>query len=316
MAYGNVSTPGVTLSEMAAAIERQKGAANGLAGLDANGKIQQMPTAVDVGALPVLLVTEVTDFDTLYVAGQIVCYKVKATPGDHAPTKSAWGTLIASDCGTKWQIFIADNGASVYYRTRNGAWTSFLPLTGGTMTGILNSQSHINAGKASLNQTNGLMMHSTYKADTSQGKWWAPLTLPDASGDNSGTAVILQTGGATFVGGGEAGTQLYNALMSAGTITGATEKVWVASDTTIDLVVNCQTIANRKTVSINAAGKVTAPGGFAGDLSAGNITAGTMKGVVAAQNNTAYTTKQVRNVTLSTAAASGGGNGDLFFTYV
>ena len=31
MAYGNVSTPGVTLSEMAAAIERQKGAANGLA---------------------------------------------------------------------------------------------------------------------------------------------------------------------------------------------------------------------------------------------------------------------------------------------
>ena len=110
MAYGNVSTPGVTLSEMAAAIERQKGAANGLAGLDANGKIQQMPTAVDVGALPVLLVTEVTDFDTLYVAGQIVCYKVKATPGDHAPTKSAWGTLIASDCGTKWQIFIADNG--------------------------------------------------------------------------------------------------------------------------------------------------------------------------------------------------------------
>lgn len=38
--------------------------------------------------------------------------------------------------------------------------------------------------------------------------------------------------------------------------------------------------------------------------------------IATAPNNTSYTTKQVRNITLSTAAASGGGNGDLFFTYV
>ena len=43
---------------------------------------------------------------------------------------------------------------------------------------------------------------------------------------------------------------------------------------------------------------------------------GTSAAIATAPNNTSYTTKQVRNITLSTAAASGGGNGDLFFTYV
>lgn len=43
---------------------------------------------------------------------------------------------------------------------------------------------------------------------------------------------------------------------------------------------------------------------------------GTSAAIATAPNNTSYTTRQVRNITLSTAAASGGGNGDLFFTYV
>ncbi|WP_217362243.1 hypothetical protein [Cohnella herbarum] len=36
---------------------------------------------------------------------------------------------------------------------------------------------------------------------------------------------------------------------------------------------------------------------------------------VTAQNNTSYTTKQIRNITLSTAAPSGGGNGDVWIVY-
>lgn len=47
-----------------------------------------------------------------------------------------------------------------------------------------------------------------------------------------------------------------------------------------------------------------------------NLSGGTMTGVLTAQNNTFYTTKQVRNVTLSTSAPSGGGNGDVWFVYV
>lgn len=45
------------------------------------------------------------------------------------------------------------------------------------------------------------------------------------------------------------------------------------------------------------------------------LAGGTLTGRLVAQNNTAYTTKQVRNTTLSTAAASGGANGDMWFTY-
>ena len=45
------------------------------------------------------------------------------------------------------------------------------------------------------------------------------------------------------------------------------------------------------------------------------IAGGTFTGVATAQNNTAYTTKQVRNITLSTADPSGGGNGDVWIKY-
>ena len=39
-------------------------------------------------------------------------------------------------------------------------------------------------------------------------------------------------------------------------------------------------------------------------------------GILTAQNNTSYSTKQVRNIFLSTSDASGGDNGDIWITYV
>lgn len=42
---------------------------------------------------------------------------------------------------------------------------------------------------------------------------------------------------------------------------------------------------------------------------------GTMTGILIAQNNTSYTTKQVRNITISTADPSGGSNGDIWLKY-
>lgn len=41
----------------------------------------------------------------------------------------------------------------------------------------------------------------------------------------------------------------------------------------------------------------------------------TMKGALVAQNNTNYTTKQVRNIFISTADPSGGDNGDIWIKY-
>lgn len=46
------------------------------------------------------------------------------------------------------------------------------------------------------------------------------------------------------------------------------------------------------------------------------LSGGTMNGVLTAQSNTSYTTAQVRNVTMSTAAASGGSNGQIHYQYV
>ena len=46
------------------------------------------------------------------------------------------------------------------------------------------------------------------------------------------------------------------------------------------------------------------------------LSGGTMNGVLTAQSNTSYTTAQVRNVTMSTEAASGGSNGQIHYQYV
>lgn len=46
------------------------------------------------------------------------------------------------------------------------------------------------------------------------------------------------------------------------------------------------------------------------------IAGGTFTGVAKAQNNTSYTTAQLRNVFISTANPSGGNNGDIWFKYV
>ena len=46
-----------------------------------------------------------------------------------------------------------------------------------------------------------------------------------------------------------------------------------------------------------------------------DISGGTMTGALIAQNNTNYTTKQVRNIFISTADPNGGDNGDIWIKY-
>ena len=45
------------------------------------------------------------------------------------------------------------------------------------------------------------------------------------------------------------------------------------------------------------------------------LTGGTMSGMLTAQPNTGYTAPQVRNVTMSTTAPSGGFNGQIHYQY-
>lgn len=46
-----------------------------------------------------------------------------------------------------------------------------------------------------------------------------------------------------------------------------------------------------------------------------DISGGTMTGALIAQNNTNYTTKQVRNIFISTSDPSGGTSGDIWIKY-
>lgn len=46
-----------------------------------------------------------------------------------------------------------------------------------------------------------------------------------------------------------------------------------------------------------------------------DVSGGTMTGALVAQNNTNYTTKQVRNIFISTSDPSGGSNGDIWIKY-
>lgn len=88
-------------------------------------------------------------------------------------------------------------------------------------------------------------------------------------GDASGGALVVEYGGATYIGSGEAGSSLKTALGYSN----GNEILIFGSDTSIEIYTNCQTIGNRKKVSIDTAGKITAEGGFSGALTGNASTA-------------------------------------------
>lgn len=135
-----------------------------------------------------------------------------------------------------------DGSQNVSITTTVNHTHSYLPLTGGTLTG------DINIKKGATNM--------------------APIRTYE--GDANGGALVIEYGGATYIGSGEAGSSLKNALG----ISNSNETLIIGSDDIIRIFTNCQTIANRKEVTIDATGKVTAVGGFSGALS-GNANSAT-----------------------------------------
>lgn len=73
--------------------------------------------------------------------------------------------------------------------------------------------------------------------------------------DVNGSAVLIGDGGLTVVGGGESSDALYGDLIGAGTTAGA-EQLHLAADNAVYLHSNCNTIANRKTVTLATDGNV------------------------------------------------------------
>lgn len=98
------------------------------------------------------------------------------------------------------------------------------------------------------------------------------------AGDANGSGISIGDGGTTVIGGGEAA-----ALLQPEAGSGATEKMIIGSDTTIDFYVNCQNGAD-------SAKQVTMS------------TAGLLSG-------------HQKAITSGTAAPSGGSNGDIYIQY-
>lgn len=82
------------------------------------------------------------------------------------------------------------------------------------------------------------------------------ITGPSGS---AGDGIIIDAGGLTCIGGGEAGRNLYAALTDGGT-TSAHEQLHLGSDNEIQFHSNCQTVANRKTMILDTSGNLTVPG--------------------------------------------------------
>ena len=82
-------------------------------------------------------------------------------------------------------------------------------------------------------------------------------------GDVNGVGITIGGGGRTIIGGGESATNLRGALGGSD----ASEEMHIASDGNIYLHTNGQTIAQRKTITINTNANISAPGGFTGNLS-------------------------------------------------
>lgn len=77
--------------------------------------------------------------------------------------------------------------------------------------------------------------------------------------NNYGNALIMGSGGLTCIGGGEAAGGVYNALIEAGTLPGD-EQLHLASDNAVYFHSNCQTVANRKTMTLDTSGNLNVPG--------------------------------------------------------
>ena len=72
--------------------------------------------------------------------------------------------------------------------------------------------------------------------------------ISHVAGDSNGLGIVIGAGGLTVLGSGESAS----ALVTAASLSGTSETLYLTSDTTIGFYVNCQTISERKGITLNA----------------------------------------------------------------
>ena len=201
---------------------------------------------------------------------------------------------------------ITQNGTAV---SLAGHTHSYLPLSGGTLTGALSGTSTTMSGAITSggNITFGNGTTATLIAKTpsrTDGILWAGGSKKTA-GDANGTVVRLQGGGLMMVGGGEYPTNRYNLA----DLNDGDETLFLGSDGAVYVETNGQTIANRKTFTFGADGTFNSPStikqnGTAVSLSGHThsylpLSGGTMTGNFARKDST-HDLKQSNNGVSST----------------
>lgn len=126
-----------------------------------------------------------------------------------------------------------------------------------------------------------------------------PLKVTD-SGTTYGQLLQIGAGGDVVIGSGES----QNNLPSAEGIDGSTETMNIASDTEIAFYTNCNTIANRKKVTIDTNGRITVPVAPTDNMQLANK-----------QYVDNLANQKQKAITFGTAAPTGGSNGDIYIQY-
>ena len=165
---------------------------------------------------------------------------------------AAFGAVKGGVATKSWLYF----GDGTYHIRTNGRAHLNGAYFGSDESYYFSYEGNVVCNNLTISEDGHLYIRRSYRGGVRQDE---PLRL--YAYDANGSALVMQAGGLTIVGGGESGTNLYNALIAAGTNAG-TEQLHLAADSTIYLHTNCNTIAKRVTLTIGTDGTITTPGGL------------------------------------------------------
>ena len=163
-------------------------------------------------------------------------------------------------------FFVAHYNNPYYVGISNGSFSQQSILTSSNYTSWAASASHTHSNYASTSHTHSYLPLSggmmTGNIGYANGSYTDYEMIKFITGTNDGAGIVIGGGGLAVFGSGESASN----LVSAASLAGNTEETHITSDGVIYFHTNCQTIANRKTISIDA------NGAFSGTIAWGNVT--------------------------------------------
>lgn len=265
-------------------------------------------------AIPMLLTND--GLSTGYTAMQVGVFANDPDDGEIllfiAQAETGAGTIIPS--ATDMPAFSAEWTFYLQYGQADGVTVTVDPSTAVSeaelATAVNSLTAQINT-KASQSDMTTVQTTLGNKLDKSGGTMTGNIQMQTANytstpvkvtdcGTSYGQLLQIGAGGDVVIGSGESMSN----LPEAEGITGTSETMNIASDSTVAVFVNCNTIANRKKILFTTAGQIEVAA-----APTANMQVATKQYVDTADN-----AKQ-KKITSGTAAPSGGSSGDIYIQY-